>query len=133
MSASSADQTAGGYACRRFDELPKLWDGFAELVREGLGITAFGVQAMNLPPDYETRSHDEGESGQQEMYVALAGSGAVVIDGGERLPLDAEHVVRVDAGVARTLASGPDGLRVLCVGSVPGGAYEPPEWTTGGE
>ena len=46
------------------------------------------------------------------------------------LPLDADHLVRVDAGTARVLTSGPDGLRVLCIGGVPGGAYEPPDWSS---
>ena len=45
------------------------------------------------------------------------------------LPVDADHLVRVDAGVARTLSSGPDGLRVPCIGSVPGGVYTPPAWS----
>ena len=27
---------------------------------------------------------------------------------------------------------GPDGLRVLCIGGVPGGVYEPPEWSSSG-
>ena len=67
----------------------------------------------------------------QELYVALRGSGAVVC-GDERLVLDADHLVRVDAGVARVLTSGPDGLRVLCVGGTPGAAYSPPEWTDAG-
>ena len=31
----------------------------------------------------------------------------------------------------RVLTSGPDGLRVLCVGGVPGAAYTAPEWTAG--
>ena len=110
------------------DELPTIWDGFATLVRAGLGITAFGAQIMHLPPDYTTKSHDESDSGQQELYVGLAGSGAVVA-GDERLPLDPEHLVRVDAGVDRVLTSGPDGLRVLCIGGVPGGPYQAPEWT----
>ncbi len=51
--------------------------------------------------------------------------------GDERLPLDPEHLVRVDAGTGRVLTSGPDGLRVLCIGAVPGRPYEPPAWTTG--
>ena len=110
------------------DELPTIWDGFATLVRTGLGITAFGAQIMHLPPDYTTKSHDESETGQQELYVALRGAGAVVI-GEERLPLDSDHLVRVDAGTDRVLASGPEGMRVLCIGSVPGAAYEPPQWT----
>ena len=115
-------------AASAVDELPQLWDGFAKLVRTGLDITAFGVQIMDLPPDYTTSSHDESDTGQQELYVALRGSGAVVA-GAERLPLDSEHLVRVDAGVDRVLTSGPEGLRVLCVGGVPGAAYTPPEWT----
>ena len=118
-------------AAAAIDDLPELWDGFAKLVRDGLGIRAFGVQIMNLPPGYTTGSHDESDTGQQELYVALRGAGAVVA-GEQRLPLDPEHLVRVDAGVDRVLTSGPDGLRVLCVGGVPGAAYAAPEWTSAG-
>jgi mannose-6-phosphate isomerase-like protein (cupin superfamily) len=124
--------TTPGYSAKSIDELPSLWDGFARLVRPGLEITAFGANIMNLPPDYSTTSHDESESGQQELYVALQGSGSVDVDG-ERLPLDAEHLVKVDPGTARVLSSGPEGLRVLCIGGVPGGVYEPAEWSALGE
>ncbi len=120
------------YSAKSIDELPTLWDGFAKLVRAGLEINAFGANIMDLPPDYSTTSHDETESGQQELYVALAGSGSVDIDG-MHLPLDTDHLVRVDAGTARVLSSGPDGLRVLCIGAVPGRAYEPPQWSSTGE
>jgi uncharacterized cupin superfamily protein len=122
--------TAKGAA---IDELPGLWDGFARLVRPGLGISGFGCNIMNLPPDYATKSHDESASGQEELYVALAGSGELVIDGsGERLRLDADHLAAVGASLARTLTSGPDGLRVLIVGGTPGRAYDPPEWSSSG-
>jgi len=118
-----------GVAGAAIDSLPQLWDGFAKLVRDGLGITAFGVQIMDLPPNHTTEAHDESATGQQELYVGLAGSGAVVT-ATDRLPLDPEHLVRVDAGVERVLTSGSDGLRVLCVGSVPGRPYVAPDWTT---
>jgi hypothetical protein len=119
-----------GYKGRAIDDLPEIWDGFAKLVRQGLDITGFGAQIMDLPPDYSTKSHDESETGQEELYLGLRGSGAVVIeDSGERLPLDPEHVARVSPGVGRTLTSGPEGLRVLCVGGCPGEPYKPPEWT----
>ncbi|TMK97785.1 MAG: cupin domain-containing protein [Actinobacteria bacterium] len=124
--------TLNGYAAKSIEELPTLWDGFAKLVRAGLEITAFGANIMDLPPDYSTTSHDEADSGQQELYVALRGSGSVDV-GGARLPLDTEHLVRVDAGTARALSSGPDGLRVLCIGGAPGKAYEPPHWSSTGE
>jgi uncharacterized cupin superfamily protein len=122
-------RTINGYAAKAIDELPTLWDGFAKLVRAGLDITAFGANLMDLPPDYSTASHDEAETGQQELYVALHGSGSVGI-GDARLPLDADHLVRVDAGTARVLTSGPEGLRVLCIGATPGAAYEPQEWSS---
>ena len=119
-----------GYRSSSIDELPTLWDGFARLVRPGLAIEAFGANIMDLPPDYETKSHDEAESGQQELYVALRGAGAVVV-GDERIALDGDHLVCVDAGTPRVLSSGSDGLRVLIVGGVPGGVYEAPEWSSG--
>ena len=40
---------------------------------------------------------------------------------------------KVDPGTARVLSSGPEGLRVLCVGGVPGGVYDPPGWSSSGE
>lgn len=126
-----AELTAKGSA---IDELPALWDGFARLVRPGLGITAFGANIMNLPADYSTKAHDESQSGQEELYVRLAGSGELILDdSGERLPLDAEHLAAVGPGVSRTLASGSDGLRVLIIGSCPGKAYVAPDWSSGGE
>jgi uncharacterized cupin superfamily protein len=115
-------------------ELPTLWDGFANLVRPGLGLSAFGANIMNLPPDYSTRSHDEMESGQEELYVCLSGSGAVVVDEtGERLPVDSEHLVAVGPETARTLTSGPDGLQVLIIGGKSGAPYEAPDWSSQGE
>jgi hypothetical protein len=120
------------YSAKAIDELPTLWDGFAKLVRAGLDVTAFGANIMDLPANYSTKSHDESESGQQELYVALAGSGSIDIDG-VQLPLDPDHLVRVDAGTARVVSSGPQGLRVLCIGGVPGGVYDPPEWSSTGE
>ena len=117
------DLKAAGSA---IDDLPDMWDGFMRMVRPGLGITAFGVNIMNLPPEYTTRSHDESSSGQEELYVRLAGTGWIILDdSGDRLALDEEHLAAVGPGVARSLASGPEGLRVLCVGSAPGRPYAP--------
>jgi quercetin dioxygenase-like cupin family protein len=124
-------RTMSGYIAKAVDELPTLWDGFAKLVRPGLEITAFGANIMDLPPDYSTKAHDESDSGQEELYVALRGAGSVDIDG-QQLPLDAEHLVCVEPGTSRVLSSGAEGMRVLIIGGVPGGVYEPPGWSSGG-
>jgi uncharacterized cupin superfamily protein len=121
-----------GYSAKAIGDLPTLWDGFAKLVRAGMDITAFGANIMDLPADYSTQAHDEAESRQEELYVALSGSGSVEIEGAAHA-LDGEHLVKVDAGTSRTLSSGPEGLRVLIVGGVPGGVYEPAEWSSAGE
>jgi hypothetical protein len=119
------------YTGARYDEMPSLWDGFAHLVRPGLGLTAFGANVMNLPPDYETKAHTESESGQEELYVALEGSGAVLIgEERERVALDPDRAVRVAPTTSRILASGPGGMRVLIIGGVPGQAYVAPEWSS---
>lgn len=113
------------------EDLPPLWDGFARLVRAGLGLSAFGANVMNVPADYTTKSHDEGDSGQQELYVGLHGSGWILLDeDGERIPVDPGHVVAVGPGRSRALAGGPDGLRVLIVGGTAGAAYEPASWSS---
>jgi uncharacterized cupin superfamily protein len=121
-----SELTASGSS---IDALPDMWDGFMRMVRPGLGITAFGANIMNLPPDYTTRSHDESRSGQEELYVRLAGAGWLVLDpDGERLPLDEEHLAAAGPGTSRALASGPEGLRVLIIGSTPGRGYEPVDY-----
>ena len=91
------------------DDLPQIWDGFAKLVRTGLGHHARSAcRSWTCRPTTRPAAHDESDTGQQELYVALRGGGAVVA-GEQRLPLDPEHLVRVDAGVDRVLTSGPDG------------------------
>jgi hypothetical protein len=122
------------YAASEVDSLPQLFDGLFKLVREGLGLEAFGVQIMELPPNYETAPHDERDTDQQELYVGLRGSGAVIVHGAtgdEHVPIDADRLVALGPHVDRTLSAGPDGLRVLCVGAPIEQAYNPPDWTSG--
>ena len=96
------------------------------MVRPGLGLSAFGANIMNLPPDYTTRSHDESRSGQEELYVRLAGDGWIVVDdSGERLALDAEHLCAVGPGRADRSPADRAACACCIVGSAPGRGYEP--------
>ena len=122
-----SELTASGSA---IDDLPDMWDGFMRMVRPGLGLTAFGANIMNLPPDYSTRSHDESRQrpGGALRPPRAAAAGSSSTTPGERLALDEEHLCAVGPGTARALASGPEGLRVLIVGSAPGRGYEPVDY-----
>lgn len=126
---TTAQQGRATPTAARIDDLPGLFDGLMKLARSELGITAFGLQVLDLPPSYTTQSHNETATGQEELYVALRGDGAVVADGSTGTRLTPEILVVVPPGCDRALQSGPDGLRVLVVGGTPGAAYEPPAWT----
>jgi hypothetical protein len=96
-------------------------------VRAELGITAVGVQVVDLPPNSGQLApeHDHRHDGQEELYLLLAGGGEVVVTDGV-VPLDPETFVRLGPTVRRRLRSGPQGARVLMIGAVPGRAYTPP-------
>jgi quercetin dioxygenase-like cupin family protein len=91
--------------------------------RRTLGATAFGINQFDLPPGAEGFEHDESSSGQQEVYVFLAGSGVVHVDG-EEISVHPGRYLLVQPGTIRKPVAGPEGLSWVAVGAVPGGAYE---------
>jgi uncharacterized cupin superfamily protein len=97
--------------------------GFVK-ARAELGVTAFGMQVIQLPPDYaDYPEHDHVESAQEEVFVALGGSGWIEIDG-ERVELAGDTLVRVGPQARRKVYAGPQGLRMLAIGGAPGQPYE---------
>lgn len=115
------------YAVKKIDEMEAVYLGAFKRVRAELGVEAFGIQVIDLPPDFENYpEHDHAEDGQEEVFTALRGSGEIEIEG-ERFPLDPEHMARVASGVKRKVWPGSDGIRLLIVGGVPGSPYEAPE------
>jgi quercetin dioxygenase-like cupin family protein len=97
-------------------------NGVFRQMRRSLGATAFGINQFDLPPGEEGFEHDESSSGQEEVYVYLAGSGVLHVDGDE-VPVHPGRWVLVPPGTTRKPVAGPDGLSWVAVGSVPGGAY----------
>jgi mannose-6-phosphate isomerase-like protein (cupin superfamily) len=97
--------------------------GFVK-ARAELGVSAFGMQVLRLPPDFaDYPEHDHAETGQEEVYLAIGGSGWIEVEG-ERVELDSETFVRVGPNARRKVIAGGDGLRLLAIGGVPGAAYE---------
>jgi mannose-6-phosphate isomerase-like protein (cupin superfamily) len=111
------------FAVRRIDEMEAIVRGSFKKARAELGVTSFGIQVIDFPPNVDGYpEHDHSQDGQEEVYVAMRGSGEIDIDG-ERFPLDPETMVRVSAGTKRKLYPGDEGMRVLAIGAVPGEAY----------
>jgi mannose-6-phosphate isomerase-like protein (cupin superfamily) len=112
------------YTAKQIKDMEAGFGGGFVKARAELGVTAFGMQVIQLPPDYgDYPEHDHTESGQEEVFVALSGSGWIEIDG-ERVELDNETIVRVGAEARRKVFAGPQGLRMLALGGCPGAAYK---------
>ena len=117
------------YAVRRIDEMEAIVRGSFKKARAELGVSSFGIQVIDMPPNVDAYpEHDHSLDGQEVVYVAMRGGGEIEIDG-ERHPIDPETMVRVSAGTKRKLYPGDEGMRVLVIGGVPGEAYAVRDYT----
>jgi uncharacterized cupin superfamily protein len=117
---------------KRLEDFEAIFGGGMRRVRAGLGVTSFGIQVIELPPNFSgypdhTHSHDE----QEEVYTPLTGKVTLRV-GDEEHELEPGTFARVAPGEKRKLISGGDGVRILCLGGMPGQVYDPPEWTEEG-
>jgi len=116
------------FSVKKIDEMEATFGGGLRKARAELGVTSVGMSILTMPAGYDRYpDHDHTHDGQEEMYIVLAGSGVITIEG-EEFALDGETMARVGPGTKRKLVAGPDGIRMLVLGGVPGKAYEPPEW-----
>jgi mannose-6-phosphate isomerase-like protein (cupin superfamily) len=112
------------YTAKHIKDMEAGFQGGFVKARAELGVTAFGMQVIQLPPDYsDYPEHDHAETAQEEVFIALGGSGWIDIEG-ERVELDSDTFVRVGAETRRKVYAGPQGLRMLAIGGSPGKPYE---------
>jgi mannose-6-phosphate isomerase-like protein (cupin superfamily) len=120
--ASSADDYPGvirgeGYAVARLEDLGE-GPGFRK-VRKGLGVTAFGVNAIVLPPGIETGFHYHDV--QEELYFVHSGAIEMEFGDGSVHRLQAGGLARVDAATVRKIRNVGDVDAVyLCAGGKDG-------------
>jgi mannose-6-phosphate isomerase-like protein (cupin superfamily) len=91
-----------------------------------LEVDSFGMNVIEFPPDAGEGvypDHDHADVGEEEVYLAWKGSGILTVEG-EEIALDQDTVVRVGPETKRKVRSGPDGLRLIVLGGVPGEVYE---------
>lgn len=87
-------------------------------VRKELGVTAFGVNAIVVPPGITSGAHNHDE--QEELYLALRGEIDLIL-GDEVRTLAPGGFARVDAATPRAIRNSGDADAVyVCVGGKDG-------------
>jgi quercetin dioxygenase-like cupin family protein len=110
-------QHGDGYAVASVDGLGE-GPGFRKVRRE-LGVTAFGVNAIVLPPRYETPRHYHDE--QEELYFVHRGTIEMEFGDGSTHVLEPGGAARVDAATVRKVKNvGAEDAIYLVVGAKDG-------------
>src|SRR4051812_13201985 len=72
------------------------------LIRRSLGLRAFGMNAVEIPPGGQIPAHDETGRDQEEVFFALRGDVTLVVDGTDH-PLPEGSFARLDPERTRTV------------------------------
>jgi uncharacterized cupin superfamily protein len=98
------------------------------LVRRALGLQAFGMNLVEIPPGERIPEHDETGRNQEEVFVALSGDATMLIDGEEH-SLPEGSFARLDVECRRTVTNnGDEPIRVLIASAPRDSGYEPMGW-----
>ena len=100
-----------GYAVANLSDLGE-GPGFRK-IRKPLGLTAFGANAIVLPPSYETGRHYHDE--QEELYFLHRGRVAIEFGDGTSHELEPGGLAWVDASTVRKLRNLSDSEEAVYV------------------
>ena len=118
-----ADRT---FTILRADECEKSGDWL--LARRSLGLSAFGLNVVDIQPGGQIPEHDETGRDQEEVFVVLSGDPTIVIDGEEH-DLPEGTFARLDPALTRTVVNrGSQPARVLIASAPRTSGYEPMGW-----
>jgi mannose-6-phosphate isomerase-like protein (cupin superfamily) len=106
-----------GYAVANLDDLGD-GPGFRK-IRKSLGVTAFGVNAIVMPPGIETGFHYHDT--QEELYFVHRGTVEIEFGDGAVQRLGEGGLARVDAATPRKIRNVGDGDAIyVCAGGKDG-------------
>ncbi len=106
-----------GYAVSSLDQIGEGY-GFRK-IRHAIGVTAFGINAIVLPPGYTTRVHCHET--QQELYFVHQGEVEFRFGDGTKHLCGPGGVVRVDARTHRGMRNAGPGDAIVVVAGGHGG------------
>lgn len=105
--------STAGYSVGSLDALGS-GPGFRK-IRRPLGVTAFGINAIVLPPGYDTSNHRHEH--QEETYFVHSGQIAITFGDGSTFELGPGGLARVAPSTVRRLRNIGEGEAVyVCVG-----------------
>ena len=98
------------------------------LARKSLGISALGMNMVEIGPGGQIPEHDESGRDHEEVFVVWEGEATAVIDGTES-SASAGTFVRVSPEVRRTIRNDGDApVKMLIVSAPRSSGYEPMGW-----
>ena len=100
-----------GYAVGHIDDMGDRY-GFRK-VRRSLDVSAFGVNALVLPPHYDAGRHFHDE--QEELYFVHSGTVEMRFEDGTTHRMEPGTAARVDAATVRGVANVGDEDAVILV------------------
>jgi uncharacterized cupin superfamily protein len=115
-----------GVTIRRREDMERTGNWL--LVRRSLGLDAFGMNLVEIPPGERIPEHDEIDRDQEEVFLVLEGSPSLVVDGRE-IEAPAGTFARLDPELRRTVVNnGEDTAAVLIMSAPRSSGYEPMGW-----
>lgn len=106
-----------GYAVGNLELLGEGY-GFRK-IRRGLDVKELGVNAIVMPPGFETSGHYHDE--QEELYFVHRGRIAISFGDGTTHELGAGGLARVDAPTVRSIKNVGDGDAIYVIVGAKGG------------
>jgi uncharacterized cupin superfamily protein len=118
--------TDDGFTILQTDDLERSGDWL--LARRSLGLSAFGMNLVDIKPGEQIPEHDETGRDQEEVFVVLAGEPTIVI-GDDSHDLTEGALARLDPHLTRTVVNrGSQPARLLIVSAPRTSGYEPMSW-----
>jgi hypothetical protein len=128
MAATAGD----GWAASSLEEIPPVkpdWPATWKSVRHHFGITGFGINAVSKGAgELLIPEHDEGASGQQEIFFVHEGEALATLNGDETISVPAGTFVAVEPQTRRKFEATMSPTTIIVVGAPVGRAYEVGEW-----
>jgi uncharacterized cupin superfamily protein len=82
-------------------------------IGQALGVHAFGLYQVELPPGEQTVRHDHTDDGAEDVYAIVHGTGTVV--DGQEVPVRPGRFIAVTPDSARQVRAGDGGLIFIAV------------------